>query len=83
MTDIIETPAIRNRQTLGIPSRETTLAEHNLRDAEGNWLHFSGEGIATERAWRWRGSPAQAKALREAHPFARAFRNLVPVGDIK
>lgn len=78
MTDTIESPAIRNRQTLGIPSRETTAAQHYLRDAAGAYLHFSGEGVATEKAWRWRGSPAQAKALREAHPFARRFQSLVP-----
>ena len=69
----------QRKKTLGIPSRETTLAQHNLRDAEGRFLHFSGDGIATERAWRWRGTPAQAKALRKVKPSARAFKTLVPV----
>lgn len=50
-----------------------------LKNADGAYLHFSGDACALEKAYRWHGTAAQAKKLREAHPFARTFRTLIAI----
>lgn len=59
-----------------IPTAET---RGWLKNADGAYLHFSGEACALEKAYRWQGTAEQANKLRQAHPFARKFRTLVPV----
>lgn len=76
LTPIAKRP--RNINTVNIPSAAAQAERGWLKNADGYYLHFSGDGIATEKAWRWVGTTAQAKALRRAHPFARVFRTLVP-----
>ena len=49
-----------------------------LKNADGGYLHFSGEACTLEKAYRWKGTAEQAKKLRAKHPFARPFRTLVP-----
>lgn len=71
-------PPTNVRKTLGIPARDVTLAQHWLKNAAGAYLHFSGDGCALEKAYRWQGTAEQAKKLRAAHPFARPFKALVP-----
>lgn len=49
-----------------------------LKNADGAFLHFSGEACALERAYRWHGTAEQAKKLRQRFAFAQTFRILVP-----
>lgn len=50
-----------------------------LRNSAGEWLHFSGESVTTNKIYRWSGTPEQANALRRRFDFAKDFRTLTPV----
>jgi len=44
-----------------------------LREKDGleRWLHWSGTTLTSDRAYRWQGTPSQAKAMKKASKVAR------------
>lgn len=66
-----------NRQTM--VSEETIAARGWMRNAAGEFLHFSGTCVATDKAYRWTGDAKQARAMRAASDFAKPFNVLVPI----
>lgn len=62
MTDI-STPVVSRVTAELVMLRE----KHGL----GRYLHISGTTLTSDRAYRWQGTPSQAKAMKKASEVAR------------